>query len=903
MPKRCRRLALSLALPFVAVSASQAQEPHLADVRQLTQGGENAEAYWSPDGSRLIFQRTGPEGGCDQIFSLPVDAPESRQRLSSGQGRTTCAYSLPDGKRFLYSTTGLVSPECPAPPDRSRGYVWPIYHSYEIVLDPADGSAPVRLTDNDAYDAEATVCPTDGSIVFTSDRDGDLDLYRMDPDGENVVRLTQTPGYDGGAFFSADCSKIVWRASRPEGDALEDYRSLLEEGLVRPGRLELWVANADGSDARQVTYLGAASFAPYFFPSGDRIIFSSNYGDPQGREFELWAVDVQGTRLERLTRSPGFDGFPMFSPDGTMLAFGTNRFPGGPHETNVAVARWVAAPPRFEESAADRYLDSVRWLADDAREGRGIGTAGLAAAGEWLESRFRELGLEPGGEDGYRQRFEVAVSVRPLAGTRLTLDGRPLELGKDYGLTGFSASASASGAVVAAGYGIQAPELSRDDFASVDVKGKVALVRRFVPDAEPFKDPANARRYGDIRRKAFAAREQGAVALVVVDLPEAGEAEEAPLPSLRVEGRGDAGIPVIVLKREVGQPLFEGTHTAEMTVELAYQQAEAFNVVGRLTAPADRRREGALVLGAHYDHLGLGGPGSLEPESHEPHNGADDNASGTAALLEAARELAGRRGELERDVWFVAFSGEESGLVGSTVFTRKPPADLPLEKTVAMVNFDMVGRLRNGELGVLGGDSAEEWQQILPPLCKEVGIRCSASGDGYGPSDQTPFYAAGIPVLHFFTGVHDDYHKPSDDADKINAAGGARVALLAARLAEELSRRAEPLTYKQVPPPPPAEGDVRSYGASLGTIPDFVGLPEGKTGVLLAGVRPGGPAERAGLQRGDLLVGLAGREIKDLYDFMYILQGHKPGETVTAVVERDGRRLEVKVTFGKSRRR
>jgi Tol biopolymer transport system component/Iap family predicted aminopeptidase len=910
-------LALS---PTTAAGAALAAstEPHLADVRQLTTGGENAEAYWSLDGTRLIFQRTPPEGGCDQMYVLDLasggDGVPPATRVSSGRGRNTCGYFLPDGERFLYSTTELASPACPAPPDRSHGYTWPIYGDYEIVLhEGAAGNeaGPRRLTDNRAYDAEATVCPRDGSIVFTSDRDGDLELYRMNADGSGVARLTDAPGYDGGAFFSPDCSRLVWRAARPRGEALTDYRALLAKGLVRPGKLELWTARADGSEAQQITYLGVASFAPSFYPGGDRVVFASNLGDPAGREFELWAVDLAGTRLERLTTSPGFDGFPMFSPDGNRLAFATNRFVSGGRETNVAVARWVDAAPRFEERAPDRFLADVRWLAADAREGRGVGTKGLADAAEWLAARFRAIGLTPGVANGFQQQVEVPVAVRVEPGTALRVDGKELALagggdraGGDYTVAGFSSSGDAKGEVVPAGYGIVAPEQQRDDYAGLDVEGKVALVRRFVPPGDAFGDPELARRYGDLRYKAFTAREHGAVALLVVDLPEGEgqEVEEAPFPGLAIEQRGDAGIPVLVLKREAARPLFTGEHTIETTVRLAYERAAASNVVAVLRASAPQPRGGPIVVGAHYDHLGFGGSSSLAPQSHQPHNGADDNASGVAALLETARLLAAA-GPLARDVWFVAFTGEESGLFGSTALVRQPPAGLAIGEVLAMLNFDMVGRLRNNRLSLLGADSAKEWAALVETPCAELGLDCAPGGDGYGPSDQTPFYAAGIPVLHFFTGAHEDYHKPSDDSATINAAGGARIAELAARVASALAARSEKLTYQQVAAPAPSNADVRSYGASLGTIPDYVGPPEGTAGVLLAGTRPGGPADKAGIRRGDILVELAGTPIRDVNDFMYVLRRVKPGQTSTAVVLRDGQRVEVSVTFDQSRRR
>src|SRR5262245_13343492 len=295
------------------------RETHLADAVQLTVGGENAEAYWSPDGRQLSFQSTRPPFACDQIFRMPADGSGPAAQVSTGKGRTTCAYFTQDGKRILYSSTHQAGDACPPSPDRSHGYVWPVDRNFEVWSALPDGSDLRRLTENDAYDAESTVCPVDGSVIFTSTRDGDLELYHMTADGiggkANVTRLTRAPGYDGGAFFSNDCKRIVWRASRPAaGPELEDYQRLLAQGLVRPSKLEIWVANADGSGARQVTSLGAASFAPFFFPDGKRVIFSSNYGDPHGRAFDLWAVHVDGTKLWRCRFDPDFAEFAHYSP-------------------------------------------------------------------------------------------------------------------------------------------------------------------------------------------------------------------------------------------------------------------------------------------------------------------------------------------------------------------------------------------------------------------------------------------------------------------------------------------------------------------------------------------------------------------------------------------------------------
>jgi Tol biopolymer transport system component len=829
---------------------------------------------------------------------MPVSDPSALTMVSTGKGRTTCAYYTADNERIIYSSTHAGDEQCPVPPDRSQGYVWPIYDTYQIYSVRPDGTDLTALTDTRAYDAEATVCPVDGSIVFTSTRDGDLDLYRMDADGSNVRRLTDTPGYDGGAFFSRDCSKIVWRASRPTGDALADYRRLLDQGLIRPGKLEIFVADADGSKVRQVTYLDGASFAPYFTPDARRILFSSSHHDPQGREFDIFAINVDGSNLERITFTPGFDGFPMFSPDGEWLAFGSNRNQAKSGDTDVYVARWVDAPPAESDSAADRFKSDVTWLADDDREGRGIGSRGLADAADWLEEQFRAIGLEPAGENGsYRQSFEAVVDVERGAATNLSVDGLGVDAGA-YMVPGFSAEGSVDAPVVFADWGIVSADHGIDNYEGLDVEGKIVLVRRFTPTDGEFEDDELKRRFGDIRYKAFTARENGAVALLVADLPVADDTEEAPLPELRVDTQGNAGIPVAVIQRDVANRALNGAGDVTLGVELVEKKQTVENIVGRLSPGS--RLAGAVMIGAHYDHLGKGGEGSLSPESDEPHNGADDNASGTAALLEAARRLVKRQDELGRDIVFAAFTAEERGLLGSSELARNPLPGMAPGGLVAMLNMDMVGRLRNNTVSVLGSESAEEWGEIVEPVCAALRIGCKLGGDGYGPSDQTPFYAAGVPVLHFFTGTHEEYHKPTDDTHRINAAGGAQVAHLVADVAFELTS-IEGLTYNKSEAPAPL-GDVRNYGASLGTIPDYTGAPDDKPGMLLAGVRAGGPAEAAGLERGDRIVELAGREIRDIYDLMYVLRESKPGTEVRFVAERGDERIEGTVTFGESRR-
>src|SRR5918995_1011423 len=317
------------------------EEKHLGNITQLTFGGENAEAYFSADGRRLIFQSTRDDRGCDQIYTMNVDGSNLKM-ISNGEGRTTCSYFYPGAKRVLYSSTHLGDKQCPPKPDFSRGYVWAVYPSFDVFTANPDGSDLKQLTNTLGYDAETTITLDGKKLVFTSMRDGDLDIYTMDANGKNVRRLTSELGYDGGPFWSYDGKQIVYRAHHPQSPKdQEDYKSLLQQNLIRPSTLEIWVMNADGSNKRQVTRNGKANFAPFFFPDGKRIIFASNMDDPKGRNFDIYAINVDGSGLERITDTDTFDGFPMFSPDGKKLVFASNRNAKNRGDTNVFIADWV----------------------------------------------------------------------------------------------------------------------------------------------------------------------------------------------------------------------------------------------------------------------------------------------------------------------------------------------------------------------------------------------------------------------------------------------------------------------------------------------------------------------------------------------------------------------------------
>jgi hypothetical protein len=614
----------------------------------------------------------------------------------------------------------------------------------------------------------------------------------------------------------------------------------------------------------------------------------------------------------------------------------------------------LLAPPAFAQSAAkpaagpdaERLREHVTYLASDKLEGRRTGTGGAQEAARYVAREFMRYGLRPAGntptddltETSYFQEFPYVAGVelgrgnaltatrRADAGSRVSPMAIDFRVGEDWMPVGFGSNGKVEAPVAFVGYGITAAEQNHDDYKGAGAAGKVAVAFAGTPDGD--NPHGRFTRAGELRFKAAAARAAGARALFVIAAEENFRNDR--LARLRYDNAGgDAGLPVAVISRQAaakilglaGPPLlaeFErslrggggggpvGTVqdselgrgvVLNLTTDVARKSAPAANVVGVLEGSDAKLKSEAIVLGAHYDHLGRGGEGSLAGREGEVHHGADDNASGTAGLLELARLLAGERKSMRRTVVFVAFGGEEEGLIGSSHYVRSPA--LPLEQTVAMLNMDMIGRLRDGALNVGGVGTAAELRALVEELNR--GDKAAAqpaagrfalrlSEDGFGPSDHSSFYARRVPVLFFFTGSHEDYHKPSDTADRVNYEGEAQILQLVRDIVLRLQQSDSRPTYALAK----AEANTRTtFRISLGTVPSY---GESTDGLKLDAVREGSPAAAAGLKAGDKIVRLAGRDIRNVYDYTQALSEMKAGREYEVELLRDGRRLTLKVT-------
>lgn len=548
----------------------------------------------------------------------------------------------------------------------------------------------------------------------------------------------------------------------------------------------------------------------------------------------------------------------------------------------------------------------IKYLASDDLKGRMSGTPGAEKAAHYISSEFKKSGLKPLGENGtYFQEFSFTQGVE--LGSENSLEfisdntQNKLELGKEYNTLNFSSSGHIDAELVFAGYGISAPELEYDDYKDLDVKDKVVLVMRYIPEEynseNPFYD------YAPLRYKAMNARERGAKAIIF--FTPNSEQEEDDLTSVGLDySYSDSGIQSLILKRDIAEELllsagknlkeieselsnkkntsFEFPDLkAEVNTEVVEEEGRTVNVVGLIEGADSVLKDEYIVIGAHYDHIGLGkrNSRSYAKSGDSIHNGADDNASGVAGLVELAEFFSCKKKTLNRSLVFISFSAEELGLIGASYYVDNPKVSI--DNTVAMINMDMIGRLDNNELTIFGVGSSPEWEGIINDSNSKHNFDISLNNSGFAPSDQSVFFAEGIPVLHFFTGLHDDYHTPSDDWEKINSKGQQKVLAIMSDVILDLDSRQNRIAFSNVKEP--KKGSSK-YNVYLGTIPDYSNQVEG---VKLMGVREGSPAQKAGLLDDDTIIQFNGVSIKNIYDYVYALSDSKPGIPTSLVVLRN----------------
>lgn len=560
----------------------------------------------------------------------------------------------------------------------------------------------------------------------------------------------------------------------------------------------------------------------------------------------------------------------------------------------VTMALVVVAQQSDREPSPSKLQQHVSYLASDALDGRRTGTAGANDAARYIAGEFSRAGLRPGNGKverkpraivaSYLQTFpyvgRVELGKKNWLSLIATDVGLEMRLGEDWMPLGFSANQSVSLPVVNAGYGITASELNYNDYKETYSKDRVAVIQNGTPDGDnPHSRFTTA---GQLRFKVAAAQSAGAAGLLIISKED--DLKNEPLARLHYDNAGLAGIPVAVVSKKTGERLENFAGGVTFTTDVVRAEVPSYNVVGVLEGSDPVLKNEHIVIGAHYDHLGRGGEGSLAPRAGEVHHGADDNASGTAGLIELARIFAAQRPKLKRTLVFIAFGGEEEGLLGSNYYVNHPL--VPLNKAVAMINMDMIGRMRDRKLSIGGVGTATEWRQVIG----QTDFALTLNEDGYGPSDHSSFYMKQVPVLFFFTGAHNDYHKPSDTFEKINYNDEARILSLVARIIRDVDAADKRLTYMTAKSEPQRGGGFRVY---LGTIPNYADTTDG---LLLDGVRDDSPAAKAGLQAGDRIVKIGNRDVKNVYDYTHALGEMKAGQEYVLEVVRGTERLTLKIT-------
>ena len=956
------------------------------DVKQRTLAGlRSGEGYYSADGQKMVFQsERSTDNPFYQIYLMDFELGDV-ERVSPGQGKTTCAWIHPSGDRVLFASThddpqSLALQQAKLK-QRAEGkeprYSWDYDEHYEIYSYDLNTKQYKQLTNAVGYDAEGSYSPDGSKICFASNRraysEGALtdreaalveaygaqtvmDLYLMDSDGSNVVRLTDEDGYDGGPFFSADGKKICWRRFVP-GAPGENYA-------------EIWTMNVDGSEKRCLTDLKAVSFAPYFHPSGEYLLFMSDF---EGF-FEIYMIPTtRRAKPIRVTHSNSFNGFPVFSPDGKQFSWTSNR---SDRRSQIFTADWNheaalkavgSAPPINQEadkeseakalgsdavgSTSDKFdpqdvLRHVDYLCRPELGGRMTGSIGERKATAYVAAYLDSLGFEPAGDKdpqtgelSWFQEFDFPSGAKLGEKNTLTIsniENPEIQLNDDWRPLTFSENGLVEGPLVFAGYGMQAGKTDEleeyDSYVHLPVEGKWVMVFRYMPEGVPVSWRTERALQSQLRVKAAIIRDMGGLGMIIVSGPNSKTKQEV-IPLSRDAALGKISIPVISISDDIANQLMKSAgqdlrwwqnqlDTGDMkigfefpdvkitaNVDVQQIRGRGRNVVGRLQF-GDQPSEQCVVVGAHIDHLGTGAAGSMarEEERGQVHRGADDNASGVAAMLEVAQFLSSqkRAGKIKqgRDLVVAGWSGEELGLHGSNHFVeslmesigKEVPTDggetrrSIQDRIAAYLNMDMVGRF-DGKLVLQGLGSSAWWEPEIEKRNIAVGLTLQTQQDTNLPTDASEFYQAGVPILAAFTGSHKDYHTPRDTPDKLNYDKAADIAKLMGLITRSLVIGDEVPEYRVHNEDQSSQR--MSLRVSLGTSPDYTAEVKG---VMIKAIRTNSPSDKAGVKPQDVVVELAGINIENVYDYTNVIGALKPGETIKIAVLRKGERIEMEIT-------
>lgn len=939
-------IILGLAALTLTAKEEANEKDFLSNSRQLIyEGIRSGEGYFSQSGQYLIFQSERlDDNPFYQIFMLDFETGDINQ-ISNGTGKTTCAFIQKNEKgKILYSSTHL-DPKAKEKQQEEfdlrassnkRRYAWDYDETMDIFIADFDGSNPEQITKAKGYDAEASFSPDGSKIVFASNRDGynrKLDdkeqkqlefdpsyfceLYIMDSDGSNIKKLTNEPGYDGGPFFSPDGKKVIWRRFTPDGH-----------------QADVFTMNIDGTDLRQITSFESMSWAPYFHPSGDYIAFASNkygYGN-----FEIFIVDNLGEKEPvRVTTTDGFDGLPVFHPDGNKIVWTSSRTSNGKAQLFMANWNHKAALKSLEKAPkrtsnikvkntgaikSEEIHSKVKYLSSDELEGRFTGSEGIRLAADFIVSDLKQFDLKPlKGFTDFRIPFNYTsdISISDSDNYILTVStaGQENKLvpGSDFMPLASSDNGDFNSDLIFAGFGIKTnddSELKINSFADLDIKGKIVMLLDDMPSNLDSDQQKALTRYSSRMYKTLTARELGADGIIFIS-----ERSKITKPKdVRMNIKSGMFLAEItesaagkllntdfsMIKDKVDnynpheKSSFDPKMSIKGNIKVEKVQSTDNNIVGVVYA---ENSDEYVVMGGHYDHLGYGDGGSLadDENTNQIHNGADDNASGTTVVMELAEYYAQLKKDnpnaIKKNLVFAFWSGEELGLLGSSEFMDE--VEEKGLKFHSYLNYDMVGMLKDNKLSMQGAGSAENWRKLIEKKNILAGFNIGISDDPYLPTDATSFYKKGIPVIAFFTNLHDNYHRPSDDVENLNIDGIERIAKFSTKIIDEIQTGKTEIKYKKVEMT--SQTNVRGFAVYLGTIPDYVAEVEG---VKLSGVRGGGPADKAGLKSEDIIVKLGDTEIKNIYDYTNVLADLKAGLEYNIDVERDGKVISLTIIPG-----